>query len=65
MTKNTERKAAFVFTKDEHVSGDTETVQLESENRALHYAPHVSSYHFSSWVAMYSLRRRFRSAPIS
>ena len=28
MTKNTERKAAFVFTKDEHVSGDTETVQL-------------------------------------
>ena len=28
MTKKTVRKAAFVFTKDEHVSGDTETVQL-------------------------------------
>jgi hypothetical protein len=28
MTKNTMRKAAFVFTKEEQASGETETVQL-------------------------------------
>jgi hypothetical protein len=28
MTKTSVQKAAFVFTKDEHASGDTETVQL-------------------------------------